>query len=135
MGMLDLGTLGFNHSRATDVSSQGQVVGSASTFANFPSFGGTAFLWDSSTMFNLNQLVAPGAGWTLLSAEGINERGQIVGYGRRGDQLRAYRLTVSEPRSLLLLAIGLLAVARALHRPGHRNDQRGAAPQRGTTRP
>jgi probable HAF family extracellular repeat protein len=32
-------------------------------------------------MQDLNNLLAPDSDWTLASANGINDRGQIVGYG------------------------------------------------------
>jgi probable HAF family extracellular repeat protein len=99
MGMQDLGTLGFNHSRATDVNSDGQVVGFASTFANFPSFGGAGFIWENGTATDLNKLIPPDSGWSLLSAEGINENGDIVGFGTFSGQTRAFLLTPIDRRT------------------------------------
>jgi probable HAF family extracellular repeat protein len=55
----------------------------------------------------------------LLSAEGINDRGQIVGYGSFDGQTRAFLLTptaVPEPSGLALLGVGALAVAMSLRR-------------------
>jgi hypothetical protein len=37
----------------------------------------------SSTAFDLNTLIPPNSGWTLLEAHGINERGWIIGIGRK----------------------------------------------------
>ena len=115
--LLDLGTLGFTHSRATDVNAQGQVVGFASTFANFPSFGGAAFLWENDQLINLNTRIVDSPGWNLLSAEGINERGDIVGFGTLNGQTRAFLLTaVPEPASLLLFAGGFLIAFTPIRR-------------------
>lgn len=92
-GMTDLGALGLNHSRATDVNQRGQVVGYASTFAGFPTFSAAAgFLWENGTMHDLNDLIDADTGWELLAAEGINSRGAITGYGRIDGQTRAFLL-------------------------------------------
>jgi probable HAF family extracellular repeat protein len=81
-GMTNLGVLGLNHSRATDISQRGQIVGYASTFAGFPTFStAAAFLWEYGTMHDLNDLVEADTGWGLLAAEGMNNRGAITGYG------------------------------------------------------
>jgi probable HAF family extracellular repeat protein len=95
-GMVGLGNLGFNHSRANDVNERGQIVGHAAQFAGFPSFGGAAFLWENGEMWNLNDLIDPHSGWELLSAEAINSSGVIVGYGRFEGQTRSFLLM---PRS------------------------------------
>ena len=93
-GMTDLGALGLNHSRATDINQRGQIVGYASTFAGFPTFSiAAAFLWQNGTMYDLNDLVDSDTGWELLAAEGINNRGAITGYGRIDGQTRAFLLT------------------------------------------
>ncbi len=44
-------------------------------------------------MADLNTLIPRDSGWVLLSANDINNRGQIVGYGRRNGQKRAFLLT------------------------------------------
>lgn len=128
VGTLFLGNLGFNHSRATDTNDQGQVVGFASQFSNFPSFGGTAFLWEDSILYNLNDLIGAGSGWTLYAAEGINNNGDIVGYGLVNGQQHAFMLTpvaaqVAEPQSLALLSLGALAAGWAKRR--RRVDESG----------
>ncbi len=68
--------------------------------------------WEGGTAFDLNTLLVDGGGWTLQSAEGINDRGQIVGYGQFGGQTRAYLLTpaVPEPSGFVLAGFGGLAV-------------------------
>jgi hypothetical protein len=56
---------------------------------------------------DLDTLLPPGSGWTLLTASAINSRGQITGTGRIGGEVRAYRLsppTFSSPIRLLRLA-------------------------------
>ena len=55
-----------------------------------------AFVYDNEkgTMIDLNSLVDSAAGWTLVLAGGINNSGQIVGYGTTPDgNTRAFLLT------------------------------------------
>ena len=44
-------------------------------------------------MQKLNKLIAPNNGWVLGQANGINDAGQIVGYGTIGGQTHALLLT------------------------------------------
>lgn len=88
----DLGDLGFNNSRATDVNNAGQIVGFASTFQNFPSFGGAAFLWEYGVITDLNTLIPADTGWELLAAQAINDNADIVGFGRLNGETRAFLL-------------------------------------------
>jgi probable HAF family extracellular repeat protein len=84
----DLGTLGGRSSFASAINSAGQVVGKSG------SAGGSthAFVYDGG-MVNLNSRLPSGSGWELVEATGINDAGQIVGYGRHEDRLRAFLLT------------------------------------------
>ncbi len=77
----DLGDLGYNNSRATDVNTAGQIVGYASTFRGFPLSGDAAFLWEFGVLTDLNKLIPAESGWELLDAEGINDGADIVGFG------------------------------------------------------
>jgi len=96
-GMRDLGVLsGRNNSAAFGVNNNGQVVGDS--FTIFEGGDSKAFLWSSgSGMQDLSAL--PGvlaAGWSVLSsARGINDAGQIVGWGTINGQQRAFLLTPS----------------------------------------
>jgi len=77
----DLGTLpGFPDSEARDINSKGQVVGeSGSQFETEHRNWGRAFPWESGRMRDLTRLAAGRTGQTLLSAEGINDLGDVVG--------------------------------------------------------
>ncbi len=73
-----LGTLGGTTSLARNINDAGQVVGYSQNLA-----GDThAFVYGDGQMIDLNEVVDPGLGWTLVQAIDINARGQIVGYGR-----------------------------------------------------
>jgi len=104
-----LGSLGLTFSEAKDVNASGQIVGSAT---NILGQAQRAFLWDSGVMVDLNTL-ATSPGWVLTSAEGINDLGDIVGFGTFGGSTRAFMLTtvVPVPGSALLMLSSLVVFA------------------------
>ena len=62
---------------------------------------------------DLNTLLPPGSGWTLLTASAINSHGQITGTGRIGGEARAYRLSppgFESPMRLLTVAELLIII-------------------------
>jgi probable HAF family extracellular repeat protein len=71
----DLGTLGGSSSNAVAINASGTVIGESTTTgdANDP------FIYSKGTMTDLYTLLP--AGVTNLTVAGINDRGQIVGYG------------------------------------------------------
>lgn len=77
----DLGTLGGPNSMAFRINGSGQVVG-WTQMNPVPPIATHAFLWTSSTgMTDLNTLLPANSGWMLGEAFGINDGGQIVGWG------------------------------------------------------
>jgi probable HAF family extracellular repeat protein len=76
----DLGILGEPEeatSLALDINASHQVVGVAQ-----PEDGKLkAFLWEKGKMINLNDVIDPHAGWRLLVASRINNKGEILGRG------------------------------------------------------
>ena len=99
MGMRDLGAFSSGNSFAADINNQGQIVGTANRISN----GAAcihAFLFSSERMIDMNDLVDPAIGWTLVGATAINDSGQIVGQGKTPDgNTRAFLLTpVNRPR-------------------------------------
>jgi probable HAF family extracellular repeat protein len=100
---IDLGTLpGHAHSNAVGVNNAGTVIGFAFNGTGettiyphfFPDPQQRAFVWRDGVLYDMNNLIPLGSGWTSLNALlDINERGQIAGYGVRAGQYRAFRLS------------------------------------------
>jgi probable HAF family extracellular repeat protein len=91
-GFVDLGVLpGHNYSVALGINQTGHIVGYSKG-----SGGNTqrAFIsYNNGTMVDLNTALLNGAGWTLYSAEAINNNGWIVGWGLYQSEYRAFVLT------------------------------------------
>lgn len=122
-GMTDLGTFGGNQSIGLDINDAGDVVGYAETDSQ--TF--RAFLYADGTMHDLNDLIPADSGWYSLSAAwGINDSGQIMGYGNHDGAGRAFLLTpdaapVPEPASLVLWGgLSTFALGFALRRRRNR---------------
>jgi probable HAF family extracellular repeat protein len=93
--MKDLGTLkGGTYAAAQAINSTGREIVGTSTV---PSGGGYlvyhAFVYGAGRMADLNKLIPAGSGWVLQSATGLNDAGEIVGYGTYKGQLRGFLLT------------------------------------------
>jgi probable HAF family extracellular repeat protein len=76
-GMSPLGTLGGSSSAAFDINSAGMIVGTSTNASG----SDRAFLYAGSRTLDLNSMISPALGWTLVSATGINDHGSIVGWG------------------------------------------------------
>jgi len=88
----DLGTIGGQgqFSAAEGINIHDSVVG----FAEYQAQGGLhAFLYNGSTMIDLNTRLINGTGWELIEAQAINDNGQIVGWGFYNGQRRAFLLS------------------------------------------
>jgi len=105
--MLDLGVLPeagregpigpeLVNTAATAINGWGQIVGNSYPGSVVPPLRPGPFLWQAGTMWNLNDLIDPGSGWILTEANGINDRGQIVGTARTANG--AIRAVLLQPR-------------------------------------
>ena len=121
--MTDLGTLGGWWAQANGINDDGVIVGTSHTGltdeAGDPIVH--AFIYDDGAMSDLNDVLAEGCGWELLAATGINDAGQIVGWGTHGGDLRGFLLAMSggapdaapivpEPSTVLLIVLGALGL-------------------------
>ncbi|MCX7106828.1 MAG: HYR domain-containing protein [Methylococcales bacterium] len=89
--MKDLGTLGGAFSEAHGISRNSDVVGVSTTANNAVQ---KAFLWQSGLgLQDLNTLIDPASGWTLMEAQGISEDGTyITGVGMFNGDRHAFLL-------------------------------------------
>jgi probable HAF family extracellular repeat protein len=74
---------------ARAVNNEGHAVG---TFKN-SSGEDRAFIFQNGQMTDLNSLIPSGTGWVITAAKGINDAGQIVGYGTIGGEQHALLMT------------------------------------------
>ncbi|MEH2323884.1 MAG: DUF3466 family protein [Nostoc sp.] len=119
-GLQDLGRLSPTDlfSVSLGINNLGQVVGFSGSKSDFYAPDGNglrAFLYSDNTLYDLNNLIAPGSdpGFTLTAASAINNNGQIVGRGAVNGELHAFLLTpvssvaVPEPTSgFAILSLG-----------------------------
>lgn len=78
------------YSSAADLNGRGIIVGSSiSTYVSDE----TACMWNEGKWFNLNETTEASDGWVFTQALGVNEAGQITGYGATAEDNRAYVLS------------------------------------------
>lgn len=104
----DLGTLRTGrNSTAYHINETGQVVGTADVISSIDThrdpvsgqifyqtnYEDHAFLYQNGAMLDLNDLLPKLSGWLLSDAYGVNQAGEIVGWGLEGEESRAFLLT------------------------------------------
>jgi hypothetical protein len=87
---------GTSQGSARAVNSAGWVVGNDSSAFSIP------FLYDGTTTYRLADLIPPNSGWDLSmntssSADGITEKGVIVGTGVHNGETHAYAMVPVAP--------------------------------------
>lgn len=103
-GMRDIGTLGGRISRAYGLNNLRQVVGYSVDAQNTTQL---AFAYAANVgMKDLNSFLPEDSGWILRSANGINDRGQITGWGSIGGEGHAFLMTPNFPKTLILDSFG-----------------------------
>src|SRR5258708_3935118 len=114
-GLYQLGTLGGTNSFANGINSFTQITGTSSTDND----GRTqAFLWQNGALLNLDSLVPAGSGWELEDARGINDRGEIAGWGTINGQQRGFLYGNGSVTSLDTLPGGTNTFALGLNNGG-----------------
>src|SRR5258708_973567 len=114
-GLYQLGTLGGTNSFANGINSFTQIQGTSSTDND----GRTqAFLWQNGALLNLDSLVPAGSGWELEDARGINDRGEIAGWGTINGQQRGFLYGNGSVTSLDTLPGGTNTFALGLNNGG-----------------
>ncbi len=103
--LIDIGHLGGGYSNARAINESDQIVGQSDVHA---------FLYENGTMYNLNSLIPQNSGWTLSTANDINDNGWIIGQGQIGSENHAMILIPTpEPTTIVLLGIGIAGLVGA----------------------
>jgi len=83
-------------SEANAINNRAQVVGDSHNIGEGPirhAYLSRAFLWQGGKMLSLTALLPPHSAWHLDSARGINDLGQIIGYGTYKGKPHGFLLT------------------------------------------
>jgi probable HAF family extracellular repeat protein len=126
---LPLGSLGGTYGFASALNNDNQIVGWSQIASGAPH----AFLWMNGKMQDLNLLIPPTSGITLIDAVGIDASGRIVAYGTdTSGEMEEFLLTphqvtpTPEPNTLLVfIGLGIAASIKLKKGRGRRSDGLG----------
>lgn len=90
--MKDIDTRNSTYSDGWGINKYGVVVGEMTVKCNCQFLTYHAFVYTGGKMQDLNKLIPAHSGWVLTQALGINDSGQIVGWGIRKNQTRGFLL-------------------------------------------
>lgn len=121
-GSIALGSLGGNAGVANALNNDNQIVG----WSQIASGALHAFLYTNGTMQDLNLVIPPTSGITLIDAVGIDGSGRIVAYGTDASgQMDEFLLTpqiVPAPEPSTMVVFGFAILAMAAHRARSRRS-------------
>ena len=99
--------------RAWAINNAGAVVGHSWIDTNGTNARAVRWAPGSTMAIDLNLEIGGGSGWYLQRATGINEAGQIVGFGTLDGVQRGFLLNpVPEPGTMAAVGLGLIALLR-----------------------
>jgi len=112
--LTELGGLGGSGTGASAINDLDEIVGGALTPGNEP----RAVLWRNGAILDLNTVIPAGSGWQLQAATGINNRGQIAGFGYLAGLQRAFLLDNGVVTDLGTLPGGFYSRATGINEDG-----------------
>jgi probable HAF family extracellular repeat protein len=123
--MHDMGDLGGGYSEAWAINASDTITGQSETADG----SYDAFLYTpQSGMLNLNSLIEPLSGWSLAMGSGINNAGQITGWGYIGGQEHAFLLTpLPEPAAFALASVAVLNLLTVFRRRRELETREGSS--------
>ena len=90
--LVDLHVTGETFSESKSINNWDEIVGTWGIDAGYDSQGG-GFLYRKGQREEISALLPPGSGWIILTADYINDAGQIVGVGLHNGVRKFYLLT------------------------------------------
>lgn len=113
-GMRDLGTLGGSNSQAQGINDDGWVVGNSYLAGDEPPVH--AFVYDGTSMHDLNEFIDLASGWSILDAHDINNIGQIVAVASRAGEPWSHAALLTPIPEPQLAMTGVVALPLLLRR-------------------